>query len=60
MLILSLRRGDVLEIGENVQIQVLRVGRGRVKVGVDAPKEVDVNRVGQGPSQKEEDHGRES
>ncbi len=45
LLVLSVTEGDVIEIGGGVRLHIRRV-RGRwVRVCVDAPREVDVERV---------------
>ena len=44
MLILSRKVGEAITIGEDVQIQVLSVKGGQVRVGISAPRAVQVNR----------------
>lgn len=44
MLILTRKSGETITIGENIQIRVLGVKGGQVRIGVDAPREVAVNR----------------
>ena len=44
MLILTRRIGEVLVIGEDVQLTVLGVRGHQVRIGVDAPKHVGVHR----------------
>lgn len=44
MLILTRKTGETITIGDNIQIQVLSVKGGQVRIGVDAPREVLVNR----------------
>ncbi|MDX8403090.1 MAG: carbon storage regulator CsrA [Mariprofundaceae bacterium] len=44
MLILTRKSGETITIGENIQIRVLAVKGGQVRIGVDAPREVSVNR----------------
>jgi len=44
MLILSRRVGESLRIGSDVAITVLRVKGNQVRLGVDAPKSVSVQR----------------
>jgi carbon storage regulator len=44
MLILTRKSGETITIGENIQIRVLGVKGGQVRIGVDAPREVTVNR----------------
>ena len=44
MLILTRKTGETITIGDHVQIQVLSVKGGQVRIGIDAPREVLVNR----------------
>ncbi len=44
MLILTRKAGETITIGENIQIQVLGIKGGQVRIGVDAPREIAVNR----------------
>ena len=44
MLILTRRVGEKLVIGEDVKITVLSVKGNQVRIGIDAPREVSVNR----------------
>lgn len=44
MLILTRKSGEMITIGDNIQIRILGVKGGQVRIGVDAPREVAVNR----------------
>lgn len=44
MLILTRKIGESLLIGDNVEITVLSIRGGQVKLGVKAPKEISVHR----------------
>ncbi len=44
MLILTRKTGETITIGDNIQIQVLGIKGGQVRIGVDAPREIAVNR----------------
>jgi carbon storage regulator len=44
MLILTRREGETVRIGEHVTVTVLRVKGGQVRIGVNAPKDVAVQR----------------
>jgi len=44
MLILTRRVGEKLIIGENVIVTVLGVKGGQVRIGINAPRDVSVNR----------------
>ncbi|HGO5816149.1 TPA: carbon storage regulator CsrA [Mannheimia haemolytica] len=44
MLILTRKIGEVLLVGDDVEITVLSIRGNQVKLGVDAPKEIAVHR----------------
>jgi carbon storage regulator len=44
MLVLSRRDGEQILVGDNVVIKVLAIGHGRVRVGIEAPRDVQVRR----------------
>ena len=44
MLILTRRIGEAVVIGENITVTVMGVNGNQVRVGVDAPKHVEVHR----------------
>jgi len=44
MLILTRRVGEVLKIGDNVDITILSVKGSQVRIGINAPKNVAVHR----------------
>jgi len=44
MLILTRREGESLRIGEDVTVTILRVKGSQVRIGVNAPKDVAVQR----------------
>jgi len=44
MLILTRRVGEVLRVGDDVRITVLKVEGSQVKIGIEAPKDVAVHR----------------
>lgn len=45
MLVLTRKVGEKIHIGDNVVITVMEVGPGRVKIGVDAPRDIPVDRA---------------
>jgi carbon storage regulator len=45
MLVIRRRPGEVIRIGDNVEIEVMECGPHRVKLGVRAPREVAVWRA---------------
>ncbi|MBD3108495.1 carbon storage regulator CsrA [Bacillus sp. AGMB 02131] len=44
MLVLTRRVGETIKIGENVEITVLEMKGDQVKIGIEAPKSVDIYR----------------
>lgn len=44
MLILTRRVGEKLRINDDIEVTVLGVKHGQVRIGVDAPKDVSVHR----------------
>ncbi len=44
MLILTRKPGETLKIGDDIQVTVLGVKGNQVRLGVDAPKDVQVHR----------------
>lgn len=44
MLILTRKPGEVIVVGDNVEIKVLEVSESRVKLGIEAPRDVKVLR----------------
>ena len=44
MLLIRRRVGESIRIGDSVEIQVLEVTRGQVKIGVTAPAEITILR----------------
>ena len=44
MLILTRRIGETIVIGDNIQVTVLGIKSGQIRLGIDAPKEISVHR----------------
>jgi carbon storage regulator len=44
MLVLTRRPGEQIVIGENIRITVVSLGPGRVKIGIEAPPDVRIDR----------------
>jgi carbon storage regulator len=44
MLVLTRKRQQSILIGENIRITIVDAGRGNVRVGVEAPRELAVDR----------------
>lgn len=44
MLVLSRKIGEVIVIGDNIQIRVIDIDRGKIRLGIDCPREVPIYR----------------
>lgn len=44
MLVLTRKRDEVIQIGDNIVIKILKTGKGAIKIGVDAPEHIRVIR----------------
>jgi carbon storage regulator len=44
MLVLSRKLGEKIQISENITITVLEIDRGKIRLGIDAPRSVPVLR----------------
>jgi carbon storage regulator len=44
MLVLSRKNGECIQIGDSIEIKVLEVSGGRVKLGLSAPSDVSIQR----------------
>ncbi len=44
MLILTRKVGESIMIGESVEVKVLGLRAGQIKIGIEAPKDVEVHR----------------
>ncbi len=44
MLILSRKKGEAIQIGDGIEIRVVAISGDQVKIGIDAPKHVEVYR----------------
>lgn len=45
MLVLTRKQDEMIQIGSDIVIKVISAGKGKVKIGVDAPAEVRVMRA---------------
>ena len=45
MLILTRRVGETLKIGDEVEVTILSVKGNQIRIGVNAPREVEVHRL---------------
>ena len=44
MLVLSRQLGQTVVIGDNIEVKVVGIGGGRVRLGIEAPRQVSVHR----------------
>lgn len=44
MLVLSRKLGERIVIGDNIVVTVVEIDRGKIRLGIDAPKEVAIYR----------------
>ena len=44
MLVLSRRKDEVIQIGDDIRIMIVRIGPNSVRVGIEAPRELNVVR----------------
>lgn len=44
MLVLTRRRNEAIQIGEDIEITVLSIEGDQIKLGIDAPKSIDIHR----------------
>ena len=44
MLVLERKKNESIIIGENVEIKVINCENGKVKLGIDAPESIEINR----------------
>jgi len=45
MLILTRKRGECIQIGDDISVTIVRIGPGRVRVGIDAPQSLNIART---------------
>ena len=45
MLVLSRKKDEQIVIGDSIVVTVVRVGRGQVKIGIEAPKDLQILRA---------------
>ncbi len=44
MLVLTRKSGEAIRIGDDVTVTIVQLGRGRVRIGINAPGAVSVHR----------------
>ena len=45
MLVFRRQQGESFRVGENVEVRILHLGRSQVKIGVIAPREIEIYRT---------------
>ena len=44
MLVLTRKENESIMIGNNIEIKIIKTENGKVKIGIEAPKNVEINR----------------
>ena len=44
MLVLTRRLNEAIQIGENIEVKIVSIEGDQIKLGITAPKEIDVHR----------------
>ncbi|WP_282033776.1 carbon storage regulator CsrA [Metabacillus indicus] len=44
MLVLTRKTGEVIKIGDDIEISVISISGDQVKIGINAPKHIDIHR----------------
>lgn len=50
MLVLARKPGESIRISDDVVLTILHIGRGRVQIGIEAPREIPIRREELAPS----------
>jgi carbon storage regulator CsrA len=45
MLVLSRKLGEAITISDNITVRLVKVGNGRVRLGIEAPPEISISRM---------------
>ncbi|MBT4865729.1 MAG: carbon storage regulator [Planctomycetaceae bacterium] len=45
MLVLSRKLGEAIKISDNITVRLVKVGNGRVRLGIEAPPEISISRM---------------
>ncbi|WP_456273257.1 carbon storage regulator CsrA [Bacillus sp. AK031] len=44
MLVLTRKKGEVIQIGEDIEISILSIKGDQIKLGIEAPKHIEIHR----------------
>jgi len=44
MLVITRKAGEAVHIGDNIVVRILGTQNGQTRIGIDAPKEIDIQR----------------
>jgi carbon storage regulator len=44
MLVLTRKRNEAIQIGEDIEIKILAIEGDQIKIGIEAPKSIDIHR----------------
>ncbi len=56
MLVISQKAGEKIVLSSGITISVLEVKSGKVRLGIDAPKDVEIKRISQKENTSEKSH----
>lgn len=45
MLVLSRKQNEIITVGDNIRIKVIEIKGGAVRIGIDAPPDIAVDRL---------------
>ncbi len=45
MLVLARKQNESIQIGDDVRVTILHIGRGRVQIGIEAPRDIQIRRT---------------
>lgn len=56
MLVISQKEGEKLVLSNGITINILEVKSGKVRLGIEAPKEVEIRRISQKENTSDKSH----
>lgn len=45
MLVLSRKEAQEIMIGEHIAVSIIKIRNGKIKIGIDAPRDINIRRV---------------